>query len=68
MQKIEHIQWYAKIVANLLTRPHVHERQFWEGARDALNWVLEPESEVFDPRFLDPQPETTAIQEENIHK
>ena len=50
MQNIEHIQWYEKIIGGLLEKPNVSERQYWEGAREALAWVLEPEREFFDPR------------------
>lgn len=52
MQKIEHIHEYQRIVGRLIGRSSPQrDRDYWEGARDMLTWVMEPEREFFDPRL-----------------
>ena len=50
MQKTEHIRKYEEIVDRFISRPGP-DRHYWEGCRDMLLWVQQPESEFFDPRL-----------------
>jgi hypothetical protein len=62
VQKPEHIKQYERITAGLKGREGP-DREYWEGAHDMLTWLLQPESEYFDPRLASLRKKATAPEE-----